>query len=286
MISRQILFFRPYISNQLSIFRNIHISKPIYQSNNRSFTLTKRNRKDKFDGGALFLLIIPVSTFALGCWQVSRRKWKINLIETLKSRTQAEPISLLENLDILPELEYYPVRVRGKFDHSREILIEPRSRLDLVERENQVGPRQSRASGVPGAHVITPFRVANRNFDILVNRGYVPFDLRDPSTRRAGQIEDEHEIIGLLRSTDYLHAMWNKNEPLKNIWRVRDVAEMAAAIQTAPIFIDEVKSTSVPGGPIGSQTNIQLRNEHLSYIVTWFSLSAFTTFMWLRKYVL
>ncbi|CAF5167646.1 unnamed protein product [Rotaria sp. Silwood1] len=103
MISRQILFFRPYISNQLSIFRNIHISKPIYQSNNRSFTLTKRNRKDKFDGGALFLLIIPVSTFALGCWQVSRRKWKINLIETLKSRTQAEPISLLEKLVFIIE---------------------------------------------------------------------------------------------------------------------------------------------------------------------------------------
>jgi len=39
-----------------------------------------------------------VSTFALGCWQVSRRKWKINLIETLKSRTQAEPISLIEKL--------------------------------------------------------------------------------------------------------------------------------------------------------------------------------------------
>ncbi len=36
--------------------------------------------------------------------------------------------------------------------------------------------------------------------------------------------------------------MWNKNEPSKNIWRTRDVAEMAAALKTAPIFIDEVKS--------------------------------------------
>ena len=27
--------------------------------------------------------------------------------------------------------------------------------------------------------------------------------------------------------------------------------------------------SSVPGGPIGGQTNVQLRNEHLSYIVTW-----------------
>jgi hypothetical protein len=36
--------------------------------------------------------------------------------------------------------------------------------------------------------------------------------------------------------------MWNKNDPRNNIWRTRDVAEMAAAMKTAPIFIDEVKS--------------------------------------------
>ncbi|UJR31525.1 hypothetical protein I4U23_019014 [Adineta vaga] len=286
MISRSILFIRSCVLKPSFIFRHIHVGKPVHQSNNRSFTLKKRNKRDKFDSGALFLLIIPVSTFALGCWQVNRRKWKIDLIETLKSHIRAEPISLLENLDRLPELEYYPVRVRGKFDHSREILIEPRSRLDNPAQENRTGARQAPASQTHGSHVITPFRVANRNYDILVNRGFVPFDLRDPSTRAAGQIEDEHEIIGLVRTTDYLNAMWNKNEPSKNIWRTRDVAEMAAAMKTAPIFIDEVKSTSVPGGPIGDQTNVQLRNEHLSYIATWFSLSALTTFMWLRKYVL
>ena len=121
-----------------------------------------------------------MSTFALGCWQVSRRKWKINLIETLKTRLQAEPISLLEkfvvmqynhifrqifpdfSLDRLPELEYYPVRVRGKFDHSREILIEPRSRLDISASENRAGSRQAPVAQTHGAHVVTPFRVANR----------------------------------------------------------------------------------------------------------------------------
>ncbi|CAF3813725.1 unnamed protein product [Rotaria magnacalcarata] len=238
MISRQFLFVRPYISNQLSVFRNVHISKPLCQSKNRAFTLAKRNKRDKVDSGAFILLIIPVSAFALGCWQVSRRTWKINLIEKLKSRTQAEPISLLENLDILPDLEYYPVHVRGTFDHSREILIQPRSRLDFADFEKQSAARPLVTTG---AHVITPFRVANRNFDILVNRGFVPFELRDPSTRRAGQIEDEHEIIGLLRSTDTLNAVWSKNEPENNVWRTRDVAEMAAAIKTAPIFIDEIK---------------------------------------------
>ncbi len=35
--------------------------------------------------------------------------------------------------------------------------------------------------------------------------------------------------------------MWNKNDPANNIWRTRDVTEMAAALKTAPIYIDEVK---------------------------------------------
>lgn len=42
--------------------------------------------------------MIPATTFALGCWQVRRRQWKIDLIETLKTRTKAEPIELLEKL--------------------------------------------------------------------------------------------------------------------------------------------------------------------------------------------
>ena len=45
-----------------------------------------------------------------------------------------------------------------------------------------------------------------------------------------------------LRFHVQMNGMWNKNEPSKNIWRTRDVAEMAAAMRTAPIFIDEAKS--------------------------------------------
>ncbi len=36
--------------------------------------------------------------------------------------------------------------------------------------------------------------------------------------------------------------MWNKNDPANNVWRTRDVTEMAEALKTAPIFIDELKS--------------------------------------------
>ena len=40
--------------------------------------------------------------------------------------------------------------------------------------------------------------------------------------------------------------------------------------------------TSTPGGPLGGQTRVTLRNEHMSYIITWWvaSLQPFVCVCW------
>lgn len=50
-----------------------------------------------------------------------------------------------------------------------------------------------------------------------------------------------------------------------------------------PYFLDAKVESTISGGPIGGQTRVTLRNEHLSYIVTWFSLSGFTAFLWFKQ---
>ena len=47
----------------------------------------------------------------------------------------------------------------------------------------------------------------------------------------------------------------------------RNLKEMAQYADTSEVFLDAVES--VPGGPVGSQTRVNLRNEHMSYILTW-----------------
>ena len=47
------------------------------------------------------LLVIPVTCFGLGTWQIHRLQWKKGKIRELERRTQAEPVSLPD--DILDE---------------------------------------------------------------------------------------------------------------------------------------------------------------------------------------
>lgn len=61
---------------------------------------------------------------------------------------------------------------------------------------------------------------------------------------------------------------------------------MAEAAGTAPVYIELTKDNPLPGAPIGGQTRMSLRNEHMSYIITWYSLSMFTGYMWVRKFLM
>lgn len=45
---------------------------------------------------------------------------------------------------------------------------------------------------------------------------------------------------------------------------------MAIQVSADPVFLDAVSESTVPGGPIGGQTRVTLRNEHMSYILTWY----------------
>lgn len=63
----------------------------------------------------------------------------------------------------------------------------------------------------------------------------------------------------------------------------RDMKRMCQITGAEPYFLDATAESTVPGGPIGGQTNISLRNEHSSYILTWFSLSGLTSYLWYRR---
>ncbi|XP_054582981.1 surfeit locus protein 1 [Eptesicus fuscus] len=229
------------------------------------------------------LLLIPVTAFGLGTWQVQRRKWKLKLISELESRILAEPVPLPADPLELKNLEYRPVKVRGHFDHSKELYMMPRTMVD-PEREAREAGRLS-SSAQSGAYVITPFHCTDLGLSILVNRGFVPRKKLNPDTRKKGQIEGEVDLVGMVRLTESRKPFVPENNPERNHWYYRDLEAMAKLTGTEPIFIDADFKSTVPGGPIGGQTRVTLRNEHLQYIITWYGLCAATSYLWVKKFL-
>ncbi|XP_022089153.1 surfeit locus protein 1-like [Acanthaster planci] len=223
------------------------------------------------------LLIIPAAAFCLGTWQVKRRKWKLGLIRDLEARTTAAPVPLksLEKVDV-EALEYRRVMIRGEFDHSKEILILPRTLNKPPAKD--AGSLISR--GESGAHVVTPFYCPDLGVSILVNRGFVPKRNSNPASRQQGQISGEIQLIGLVRKTEKRAAFMPQNDIERGRWYYLDLEEMSRVTGAEPVMIDADSSCDIPGGPIGGQTKVTLRNEHLQYIITWYSLSFLTGLMW------
>jgi surfeit locus 1 family protein len=110
----------------------------------------------------------------------------------------------------------------------------------------------------------------------MINRGFVPLDLRRAAHRKQGQVEGEVTITGLVRAPEKRGWFVPDNDPAQNRWFVRDPAAMANANgleRVAPFYV-EADATPNPGGwPKGGQTRLTLPNNHLQYAITWFGIA-------------
>jgi surfeit locus 1 family protein len=207
------------------------------------------------------LLIAFAILVALGVWQIERRAWKLALIDRVEQRVHApaQPVPSPASWPTISAAndEYRHVRVSGRFLHDRETLVQ------AVTEEG------------PGYWVLTPLKRSDGTL-VLINRGFVPSERRDASTRRGGNPDGQVEITGLLRMTEPKGGFLRDNAPQHNRWYSRDVAAIAAARglhDVAPFFVDADAGSQIAGGPIGGLTVIRFPNNHLIYALTWFALA-------------
>lgn len=222
-----------------------------------------------FSIAALLAVAVGVVVLAgLGTWQLQRLGWKEHLVAVAVARAHATPQEvpsparwplLTREAD-----EYLHVRVRGVFDHVRETLV-------YTVRGTQEGPPYG-----PGAFVITPLMRVGEP-PILVNRGFVPEDRRDPQGRAAGQVTGEVEITGLLRLPEDASWFVPRNDAAHGAFYRRDPASIALArgLHGAAPFIIDLDPGPVPGGlPLAGTTRLAFPNRHLEYALTWYGLAA------------
>lgn len=193
----------------------------------------------------------------------------------------AEPLPL--NLEELDKMEYQTVTIRGQFLHDKELIMGPRSLIkpdDVAAQGGGVFTQQNSS----GYLIVTPFKLEDRDDVILVNRGWVSRKNLKPENRQEGQIKGVVEIQGVVRHHEDRPSFTPQHKK-REIFLYRDVHKMCDLTGASPYFIDANFESTAAGGPIGGQTKVNVRNEHLSYIITWYSLSAFTAFLWYRQII-
>lgn len=219
--------------------------------------------------GLLWPSLLAVAGLAvligLGLWQLQRLAWKEDLIARIDSRAQAAPVDLdaaLARWRRSGDVEYLRVRLHGRFRHGEEAHV------------------YALSQGEAGWRVIAPFETDD-GWLVMVDRGFVPGRLKEPSQRRAGQVEGPATVVGLARAPESQAPFVPDNDPAANVWYWRDLPAMAgramsttAASKPAP-FLIEADATPNPGGwPKGGATRLTLPNRHLEYALTWFGLAA------------
>ncbi|MES2667144.1 MAG: SURF1 family protein [Pseudomonadota bacterium] len=204
----------------------------------------------------LFALVLGlgggVVLIALGLWQLQRLEWKQAIMADAAAMIASAPVALSAAPDPVAD-RYRAVQVSGRF-------LGPEAHVLTSFRE-----------AGPGYLVIAAFQTADGR-RILVDRGFVPQDQKTtprPPTAATAEVT----VLGNLNWPDDVTSSTPPYDATRAIWYGRDVAGIAALLQTEPLLIIARSDT---GSGIVSQpvTTAGFRNDHLMYAMTWFSLAA------------
>jgi surfeit locus 1 family protein len=208
----------------------------------------------------LLALTLALITGALGVWQTERLQWKRALLADLAARAAAAPVDLPATLDDPASWEFRRVRVRGHYEAQTLWL-------------NRPSPNEAKEPGMDLLAVL----VRDGGAKLVVDRGWVPLGTAPDAFPVSGEIER----VGVVRLAARPNAFVPPNEPgAHRIFWIDPPAIVGGAAQ--PIWI-----SLEPGqeqGPLasGGPRVADVPNNHLQYLLTWFSLSAILFAIFIR----
>lgn len=194
---------------------------------------------------------------SLGFWQIDRLHQKEALLTRIEAAMTAAPAPLPAVVKDPAAWDYRRVELTGRFLHDQEFHLHRRS-----------------ADGRGGYHVLTPLVRPSGDL-VLVDRGWVPPPRKDPATRAEGQVAGIVTLSGVARLPAPSGLFTPPDERGDNLWYHVDLAAMAARLgePLAPLVV-EADATPNPGGlPLGGQTRLDIPNNHLQYVITWFGFA-------------
>ncbi len=222
---------------------------------------------------SIFSIIIFAILFTFGTWQVKRLFWKEALIERYVSESQSNPIKNPSELDSFNVKEFKSVEVLGSFLHKEETYITGKT-----------------FEGNAGFHVITPLKLKNNKI-ILINRGWVSEGYKNPKKRKFSLVEGEVLLKGIIRYPQKKGYFVPENDGSNGFWftiKPNEILSFLNILSTEAIsnyYIDALRQGEKLTLPIGVTGKPKLRNQHLSYAVTWYGLALSLLFVYFSYHV-
>ena len=184
------------------------------------------------------------------------------MITRFEDRILRPPLPLPPRIDpdAIKDFDYRRIYTTGTYRHDQEMLIGPRIH-----------------DGTNGYLVVTPLERGSDGSKVLVNRGWIPKGLARQADRPAGVPVGPVTVEGLLREPWTKNYFTPDNIPELGQFVFPDVGQMAKFTGSEPIWIEETMRADLiqaydreaKGIPIGRPAEVNLRNNHTQYIVTW-----------------
>jgi len=197
----------------------------------------------------LFMICAITLLTGLGVWQLERLQWKNAQIEKIANAQQMPILGTLpQDLD---GLDYRRVALTGTYLHDKEM--------------HMVGHPEGEGAGF---YIVTPFQLEDDGRIIIVNRGFSP-------PNRESKPEGLQTLTGIIRPARQKRLFSPENQPAKNVWFYEDIDAMSQAAGTVltPVIVEAVGIAQKDMYPMPHDGNVSLRNDHLNYAITWFSLA-------------
>jgi len=254
-------------------------------------TMNRAATKERSTVFGALLWAFPVVSFSLGVWQIQRYEWKQNLKKEIADRIARPGVPFPADAD-LNTMTYVKYHIEGEYIDGA-----PMFRLGLRPLRDPPWLHQY-GSGVSesGWQIISPFRLIDGRI-VLICRGWTPLKVGKVPYTAPPPPKGLQKLDVLVRKNEH-PSMVGENNPDINEWVWLDTETMARTVvqgrelseqekafsvgPVVPILLDRCRDNDEY--PIGGQIRIELSDNHLSYILTWFSISLIGVFLlWNRN---
>ena len=204
----------------------------------------------------------------LGFWQLQRLEQKRAANVLILARMQEPPLTLSGQALDPEQANLRRATARGTYDYSQEIVLRNRT-----------------LNEIPGVHVLVPLRIAGSDAAVLVDRGWIPYEMADPAQR--AEFRDavgEVEVSGILQQSQKRPGSiapadppLGPDRPRLDAWHRVDIPRIQEQIPypLLPLYLEEDQA---PGEPVRrfprAEPELALsEGGHLGYAVQWFAFA-------------